>query len=67
MNLSWAVFISVGPMPHAIVNVVSRIYQEWFPATGFEQADAPVLEVYFHGDTSAQNYKCEVWVPIVKR
>ena len=64
---SWAVFTSVGPMPDAIANAVSRIYQEWFPATGFEQADAPVLEVYFPGDTSSQNYKCEVWVPIVKR
>jgi AraC family transcriptional regulator len=54
-------------MPHAIVNVLSRIYQEWFPSTGFEQANAPVLEVYLPGDISAEDYKCEVWIPIVKK
>jgi AraC family transcriptional regulator len=64
---NWAVFTSVGPMPHAIVNVLSRIYQEWFPSTGFEQANAPVLEVYLPGDTSAEDYKCEVWIPIMKK
>ncbi|TGE33425.1 GyrI-like domain-containing protein [Desulfosporosinus sp. Sb-LF] len=64
---NWAVFTSVGLMPYAIVNVLSRIYQEWFPATGFEQANAPMLEVYLPGNPSAQDYKCEVWVPIVKK
>ena len=64
---NWAVFTSVGPMPHAIVNVISRIYQEWFPSTGFEQANAPTLEVYLPGNPSALDYKCEVWVPIVKK
>jgi AraC family transcriptional regulator len=64
---NWAVFTSVGPMPHAIVNVIKRIYQEWFPSTGFEQANAPVIEVYPPGDPSAQDYKCEVWVPVVKK
>ena len=65
-SANWAVFTSVGPMPQAIVNVFSRIYQEWFPATGFQQANAPILEVYLPGNPSAQDYKCEVWVPIMK-
>lgn len=64
---SWAIFTSVGPMPQAIVNVLSRIYQEWFPATGFEQANAPLLEVYLPGDPSDKDYQCEVWVPILKQ
>jgi AraC family transcriptional regulator len=63
---TWAVFTSVGPLPHAIQKVWQRIFQEWFPATGFEHAAAPELEVYLPGDPSAQDYKCEVWVPIVK-
>ncbi|MCQ6280607.1 GyrI-like domain-containing protein [Bacillus sp. EB600] len=64
---NWAVFTSVGPMPDAIVNVFSRIYQEWFPTTGFEQANSTILEVYPPGNPSAQDYTCEVWVPIVKK
>lgn len=64
---TWAVFTSTGPLPQAIVEVLTRIYQEWFPATGFEQANAPMLEVYLPGDTCAEDYKCEVWVPIIKK
>lgn len=64
---TWAIFTSVGPMPHAIQKVWERIFQEWFPATGFEHADAPELEVYPPGDPSAQDYKCEVWIPIIKK
>jgi AraC family transcriptional regulator len=64
---TWAVFTSVGPMPHAIQNVWARVFQEWFPATGFEHAAGPELEVYFPGDPSSEDYKSEVWVPIVKK
>ena len=64
---TWAVFTSVGPLPHAIINLWSRIFQEWFPESGFEQANASMLEVYLPGNTSAQDYNCETWVPIVKK
>lgn len=64
---TWAVFESVGPMPNAIQEVWHRIFAEWFPATGFEHADAPELEVYPLGDTSAADYRCEVWIPVVKK
>jgi AraC family transcriptional regulator len=43
---TWAIFTSVGPMPGAIQSVIGRIFQEWFPATGYEHAGAPELEVY---------------------
>ena len=64
---TWAVFTSVGQMPHAIQNVWTRIFEEWLPASGFEHGDAPELEVYLPGNPSAQDYKCEVWIPIIKK
>ncbi len=64
---TWAVFESTGPMPGAIQKVWERIYSEWFPSTGYEQANAPQLELYPEGDSSKDDYKCEVWVPIVKK
>jgi AraC family transcriptional regulator len=64
---TWAIFTSVGPMPGAIQSVFGRIFQEWFPATGYEHVGAPELEVYPPGDTTAEDYRCEVWIPIVKR
>lgn len=62
---SWAVFESIGPMPQAIQKVWERIYSEWFPATGYEHAGLPELEVYpREGDNASENYYCEVWIPI---
>lgn len=64
---AWAVFTSVGPIPGAIQKVWECIFQEWFPATGYEHADAPKLEVYPPGNTKAVDYQCEVWIPIIKK
>jgi AraC family transcriptional regulator len=64
---TWAIFESVGPMPGAIQEVWGRIFSEWFPSTGYEHADGPELEVYPAGDTNDRNYKCEVWIPIIKK
>lgn len=64
---TWAVFTSVGPMPGAIQKVWKRIFQEWFPATGYEHADAPEIELYPPGDGSSEDYQCEVWIPIIKK
>lgn len=63
---TWAVFTSVGPMPSAIQNVWERIYKEWFPATGYEHAGTAELEVYPEGDNGSDDYRCEVWIPVVK-
>ncbi|MBW7475802.1 effector binding domain-containing protein [Paenibacillus oenotherae] len=64
---TWAIFTSVGPMPGAIQDTICRIFQEWFPATGYEHSGGPEIEVYPPGDTTAEDYRCEVWVPIVKK
>jgi AraC family transcriptional regulator len=64
---TWAVFESVGPMPDAIQGVWKRIFSEWFPSTGYEHGDAPEFELYPPGNPNDENYRCEVWVPIMKK
>lgn len=64
---TWAVFTSIGPIPDAIQKVWKCIFLEWFPATGYEHACAPELEVYPPGDISVVDYRCEVWIPIIKK
>ncbi len=61
---TWAVFESIGPMPHSIQKVWERIYSEWFPSTGYEHAGLPEMEVYPRGDGSSEDYVCEVWIPV---
>lgn len=64
---TWAIFECVGPMPNAIQELQKRIITEWLPVSGYEYADAPDIEVYSEGDQTAPDYKCEVWLPVVKK
>lgn len=64
---TWAVFESIGPMPNAIQILQKRIITEWLPTSGYEYADAPDVELYFEGDQTAADYRCEVWLPVVKK
>ncbi len=64
---TWAVFESVGPMPDAIQNLNQRIYGEWFPSTGYERAGGLDMEVYPEGDADDDQYRCEIWIPVMKR
>lgn len=63
---TWGVFESVGPLPGAIVNTWKRIFSEWFPSSGYQSAPLPTIEIYTEGDSSAEDYACELWVPIAK-
>jgi AraC family transcriptional regulator len=65
--LTWAVFTAVGPVPGSVQETFRRIFPEWFPSTNYEHAHGPELEVYLDGDSSAPDYRCEVWIPIVKK
>lgn len=64
---TWAIFECVGSMPNALQNLQKRIVSEWLPTSGYEYADAPDIEVYFEGNQQADDYRCEVWLPIVKK
>jgi AraC family transcriptional regulator len=64
---TWAVFECIGAMPAAIQNLQKRIISEWLPTSGYEYADAPDIEAYKDGDQTAEDYCCEVWLPIVKK
>ncbi|MFS0725275.1 AraC family transcriptional regulator [Paenibacillus sp. 1P07SE] len=64
---TWAVFTAIGPMPGAIQEVWQRIFQEWFPATGYEHTGGPEFELYPPGDPMGEDYRTEIWVPVQKK
>ena len=64
---TWAIFECVGAMPTAIQDLQKRIVSEWLPNSGYEYANAPDIEVYFEGNQFADDYKCEVWLPVEKK
>ena len=62
---TWAVFPGKGTMPDSIQVLERRIVTEWLPASGYEYANAPDIEVYLNADP--QNAEYEVWLPITKK
>ena len=58
---TWAVFSGAGA-GISIQELERRIAAEWLPASGYEFADAPDIEVYFEPDPQDTRY--EVWVPV---
>ena len=63
---TWAVFESIGPMPEAIQHVWKKIYEEFFPSSGYRHAGTPDFESYPEDGSHRKDYRAEVWIPIVK-
>lgn len=61
---TWAIFEAEG----TLLELVNRIWQEWFPSSGYRRADnsIPDVEVYFDYDFPKDNYTYELWYPVVK-
>ncbi|MFC7322926.1 AraC family transcriptional regulator [Halobacillus campisalis] len=61
---TWAIFEVHGAMPDAMQKVWKKIYGEWFPSSGYENASSPSMEVYSEGDAYQSNYYSEIWIPV---
>jgi AraC family transcriptional regulator len=64
----WAVFECIGKVPESIVRAEMYAFTSWLPTSHYEHANAPEMEVYFHGnDGSSDNSYCEFWLPITEK
>ncbi|MGI5899014.1 MAG: AraC family transcriptional regulator [Christensenellales bacterium] len=61
---TWAVFEGEGEL----TDLVTRIWKEWFPSSGYRRAgnSIPDVEVYFDYDFPKENFRYELWYPVVK-
>lgn len=64
--LTWAVFESAGPFPATLQNIWGRIYAEWFPSSGYEQAEGPELLWNESKDVTSPVFRSEIWIPVRK-
>ena len=65
-EFNYAVFDVFGKMPIAMQEASKRVYSEWFPSTNYKHAEGPEIEVYLPGDPTDDNYKSQIWIPIIK-
>mgnify|MGYP003306557682 CR=1 FL=1 len=61
----WAKFRCIGAMPNAIQELSERIWKEWVPnSTYYEPLGETCIEWYSNGDTNADDYVAEIWLPV---
>ncbi|MDR1149574.1 MAG: GyrI-like domain-containing protein [Spirochaetaceae bacterium] len=61
----WAVFEVIGAMPNAIQDAYKRLFSEWLPKSAYKHANAPEIEWYAVGDMCADDYRSELWLPVL--
>lgn len=64
---TWAVFSCTGPMPGAIQQLWHHICVEFFPSSAYAPTCEMDIEVYFPGDRTAPDYRCEIWIPVKRK
>lgn len=64
---TWAVFACIGAMPDAIWKLWKRIYSEWLPASNYSLLPDFDIELYYEGDTSSNDYRSEIWIPVKEK
>lgn len=64
-SYTWAIFYGEGECPKAIQELSQRLMTEWLPASGYEYANGPDIELYLNPDPA--NAKFEIWLPVVKK
>lgn len=60
----WAVFDCRGAVPQAIQNGWKYLNEEWLVKYPFQHAPYPELEWYSTGNSYAEDYLSQIWIPI---
>ena len=68
-SFTWVVFRTEehyeSEVTEKIQELWRRIFQEWFPSSGYEHAEGPEMELYYTADDD--RFFSEVWIPIIKK
>ncbi len=63
---SWAVFSTSEKHRFAVLELYKYAYTDWFPTSGYEQAEIPVIEKYIP-ISSNEDVLTELWIPVKKK
>ena len=64
----WAIFDCFGPLPEALQETNTQIFEKWLPNNAEYEMSIPAsVEWYGEGDTKAPDYHSQIWIPIKKK
>lgn len=62
----YAVVEVQGPVPECIHAGWKFVMETYFPESGYTHSEKPDFEVYLDGDVESDEYKMELWIPVIK-
>ncbi len=62
----YAVVELIGSVPECIHKGWKYAMEVFFPEHGYAHSGKPDFEYYYEGDMDSEDYKMELWIPIVK-
>lgn len=65
-DTSWAVFSTNDNDRFAVIELFKYVYTSWFPSSGYEQAECPIIEK-FVPNSNNENVITELWMPVIKK
>ena len=64
----WAVFDGSGVLPLSLIQAEMHAFMEWLPASPYNHALAPEMEVYPPGDPANPGETlCQFWLPLMEK
>lgn len=67
-SAEWMVFQSVGPLSKKLSVLWQSIYTVILPISGYDKnIDMPTIEMYEAGDCEAEDYRMEIWIPVIRK
>lgn len=65
-NSTWAVFSTNEKDRFAVLELYKYVYTSWFPTSGYEQEEYPVIEKFIPKESN-ENIITELWIPVRKK
>lgn len=62
----WLVFPCIGPVNTSLKKVWKKLYCHLLKNHEYQIRFDYNLEVYYSGDRDRSDYKCEIWIPVIK-
>ncbi|ANC77588.1 AraC family transcriptional regulator [Fictibacillus phosphorivorans] len=66
-SATWAVFSCYGTISEAVQKGFHQVYHEWFPATDYQHAGLPEIEMYAQDISKPSGNRTEIWIPVEKK
>ena len=58
---------ATGPLPFSLQQLNSEVWNKWYPENKDLFKSNVMIEAYSVSDMQSKDYKCVLWIPVIKQ